>query len=90
MPIDIGSVVMPMSELTIEDTWFVAGMKGTGSNTIVADRVFVPDHRYASVPAGDQRALPHRAHRRGALSLGALPVLALILVGPLLGLGRAH
>jgi len=28
---------MPMSELTIEDTWFVAGMKGTGSNTIVTD-----------------------------------------------------
>ena len=51
VPIDIGTVVMPMSELTIEDTWFVAGMKGTGSNTIVADRVFVPEHRYVSVPA---------------------------------------
>ena len=49
-PIDIGSVIMPMSELTIEDTWFVAGMKGTGSNTVVADRVFVPEHRYVSVP----------------------------------------
>ena len=50
VPIDIGTVVMPMSELTIEDTWFVAGMKGTGSNTMVAERVFVPEHRYARCP----------------------------------------
>jgi alkylation response protein AidB-like acyl-CoA dehydrogenase len=35
----------PMSELEIEDTWFVAGMCGTGSNTLVAKDVFVPDHR---------------------------------------------
>ena len=38
----------PMSELEIEDTWFVAGMRGTGSNTLVAKDVFVPDHRVLS------------------------------------------
>jgi hypothetical protein len=27
---------VPMSEVEIEDTWFVAGMRGTGSNTLVA------------------------------------------------------
>ena len=89
VPIDIGTVIMPMSELTIEDTWFVAGMKGTGSNTMVADRVFVPEHRYVSVPAainGHYRT----EHTDEALYRSALlPVLALILVGPLLGLGRA-
>ena len=89
VPIDIGSVIMPMSELTIEDTWFVAGMKGTGSNTVVADRVFVPDHRYASVPAGIAGHYGTE-HTDEALYRSALmPVLALILVGPLLGLGRA-
>jgi 3-hydroxy-9,10-secoandrosta-1,3,5(10)-triene-9,17-dione monooxygenase len=88
-PIDVGSVIMPMSELTIEDTWFVAGMKGTGSNTVVADRVFVPDHRYASVPAGIAGHYGTE-HTDEALYHSALiPVLALILVGPLLGLGRA-
>lgn len=37
--------VVPMSEATIEDTWFTAGMAGSGSNTVVLDNVFVPDHR---------------------------------------------
>jgi alkylation response protein AidB-like acyl-CoA dehydrogenase len=88
-PLDIGTVVMPMSELSIEDTWFVAGMKGTGSNTVVAERVFVPEHRYMSMPAAiaGHYLTPHtdEALYRSAF----IPVLALILVGPLLGLGRA-
>jgi alkylation response protein AidB-like acyl-CoA dehydrogenase len=89
VPIDVGSVIMPMSELTIEDTWFVAGMKGTGSNTVVAENVFVPEHRYASVPAGIAGHYGTE-HTDEALYRSALiPVLALILVGPLLGLGRA-
>ncbi len=32
---------VPISELEIEDTWFVAGMCGTGSNTLVAKDVFI-------------------------------------------------
>jgi alkylation response protein AidB-like acyl-CoA dehydrogenase len=39
----------PISELEIEDTWFVAGMCGTGSNTLVANDVFVLDHRILSM-----------------------------------------
>jgi 3-hydroxy-9,10-secoandrosta-1,3,5(10)-triene-9,17-dione monooxygenase len=31
-----------VSELVIEDTWHAAGMKGTGSRTIVAQEVFIP------------------------------------------------
>jgi hypothetical protein len=30
------------------DTWFTAGLKGTGSNDIVVDEVFVPDRRSQS------------------------------------------
>ena len=48
--VDQGMAIIPMSELTIEDTWFVAGMKGSGSNTLVAENVFVPEHRIMSVP----------------------------------------
>jgi 3-hydroxy-9,10-secoandrosta-1,3,5(10)-triene-9,17-dione monooxygenase len=37
--------MIPARECTIRDTWFTAGMKGTGSNTIVTKDVFVPAPR---------------------------------------------
>jgi alkylation response protein AidB-like acyl-CoA dehydrogenase len=36
---------MPYSELEILDDWYVTGLAGTGSNTVVANEVFVPDRR---------------------------------------------
>ena len=59
--VDQGLALVPMRELTIEDTWFVAGMRGPGSNTLVARDVHVPEHRVISVPAAS-RPLRHRAH----------------------------
>jgi alkylation response protein AidB-like acyl-CoA dehydrogenase len=47
---NFGLSLMPMSELRIEDTWFMAGMKGTGSNTIVAKDAFVPEYRFLPYP----------------------------------------
>jgi alkylation response protein AidB-like acyl-CoA dehydrogenase len=37
--------LIPRSECSVRDTWFTAGMRGTGSNTIVTDDVFVPAGR---------------------------------------------
>ena len=39
------SVLIPRSDYEIDDTWFVAGLKGTGSKDIVVDAAFVPEHR---------------------------------------------
>ncbi len=36
---------IPRSDYEIRDTWFTAGMRATGSKTIVTDNVFVPDAR---------------------------------------------
>ncbi|MFE6778512.1 acyl-CoA dehydrogenase family protein [Streptomyces sp. NPDC057702] len=36
---------LPRDAFTIEDTWNPVGMRGTGSNTLVVDDVFVPAHR---------------------------------------------
>jgi alkylation response protein AidB-like acyl-CoA dehydrogenase len=84
--IDQGFAVIPMSDVTIEDTWYVAGMKGTGSNTIVADDVFIPDHRIMSVPplltADSPTPFKDEALYRPAL----IPVAVLALIGPQLGL----
>ncbi|MEJ2889636.1 acyl-CoA dehydrogenase family protein [Actinomycetospora aeridis] len=87
--VDQGLALVPMSDLTIEDTWFVAGMRGTGSNTLVARDVLVPEHRVISIPAaiGGRYATEHtdEALYRSAF----IPVAALVLAGPQLGLAQA-
>jgi 3-hydroxy-9,10-secoandrosta-1,3,5(10)-triene-9,17-dione monooxygenase len=38
--------LIPRGDYRIEDTWFVMGLHGTGSNDVIIDQpVFVPDHR---------------------------------------------
>jgi 3-hydroxy-9,10-secoandrosta-1,3,5(10)-triene-9,17-dione monooxygenase len=37
--------LIPRKDYTVRDTWFTAGMRATGSNTIVTDNVFVPRAR---------------------------------------------
>ena len=49
------SLLIPYSELTILDDWHATGMAGTGSNTTLAQEVFVPDHRV--LPIEDQTNL---------------------------------
>jgi alkylation response protein AidB-like acyl-CoA dehydrogenase len=41
--------LIPPGEYKIRDTWFMAGMQATGSNTIVTHDVFVPDTRVLSL-----------------------------------------
>ena len=40
--------LVPRSDFEIEDDWHVAGLKGTGTNTILVADAFVPDHRASS------------------------------------------
>ncbi len=47
---------LPITDVTVADVWHTAGMRGTGSNDVIVDDVFVPAHRIVSVPkvyAGD-------------------------------------
>lgn len=36
---------LPKPSFRVEDTWFTVGMRATGSNTLVVDDVFIPEHR---------------------------------------------
>lgn len=41
-----GFLLVPRTSYSIEDTWFVVGLAGTGSKTVVIDdELFVPEHR---------------------------------------------
>ncbi len=42
-------MLVPRSDLTIEDDWFVAGLCGTGSKDLILDDVFVPSHRCVGI-----------------------------------------
>jgi alkylation response protein AidB-like acyl-CoA dehydrogenase len=87
--VDQGLVLIPATDLTIEDTWFVAGMKSSGSNCLVADDVFVPEHRLLLVPPAIEGSYGSEHTRETFYRSAFVPVLALVLVGPQLGLGRA-
>jgi alkylation response protein AidB-like acyl-CoA dehydrogenase len=41
------AVVIPVADLAVERTWHMAGMRGTGSHTLVADDILVPADRVA-------------------------------------------
>lgn len=44
-PFDIVTLLVPRSDYRIDDVWDVIGLRGTASNDIVVDKVFVPEHR---------------------------------------------
>jgi alkylation response protein AidB-like acyl-CoA dehydrogenase len=88
--IDQGLALIPMADLEREDTWFVAGMKSSGSIGLIAKDVFIPGHRILSVPRAIEGDYPTEMRGQEPFYRSAfVAILALILVGPQLGLGRA-
>jgi 3-hydroxy-9,10-secoandrosta-1,3,5(10)-triene-9,17-dione monooxygenase len=45
---DMRLLLVPTSDIKQDDTWYCAGLRGTGSITAVLDNVFVPEHRTVS------------------------------------------
>ncbi|WP_089101901.1 acyl-CoA dehydrogenase family protein [Streptomyces hyaluromycini] len=81
--------LVPVAEVTVEDTWHVAGMAATGSNTVVADRVRVPAHRTLDMGAvlAGVYATRYEGEPRNAVAIASM--LALTVVAPMLGMARA-
>ncbi|WP_433281042.1 acyl-CoA dehydrogenase family protein [Pseudonocardia xinjiangensis] len=54
---DVRHALIPAADIVIEDTWDMAGMEGTGSDSFTVHDVFVPEYRTLPVPnlRGDQR-----------------------------------
>lgn len=82
-PVGVGMALMPFTDLQIDDTWFVAGMCGTASNTVVADHVVVPVSCIVLVSDASHEA----SEPADRWPVGS--VLALVLTGSLLGAARA-
>jgi hypothetical protein len=58
--------LVPCTEYSIDDTWDVIGLAGTGSKTLVLNDVFVPDYRmmtFADAAAGRSPGSRHYDNR---------------------------
>jgi alkylation response protein AidB-like acyl-CoA dehydrogenase len=67
----------------------MAGMKGTGSNTIVAKDVFVPEHRFLPYPQAFAGTYRTEFTDEVVYRVAFVPVTVLILAGAQLGVARA-
>ena len=80
-------VLMPKSDYTIQDTWFVSGVKASGSKDVHCDEVFVPDYRVMESRATFARNPPGAAinpeHYLYSQEFG--PYFGSSLLGPMLG-----
>jgi 3-hydroxy-9,10-secoandrosta-1,3,5(10)-triene-9,17-dione monooxygenase len=47
-PVDFRTFLLPIRDYVIDEVWDTVGLRGTGSNDIVVDDVFVPGHRSLS------------------------------------------
>ncbi|MEV4742561.1 acyl-CoA dehydrogenase family protein [Streptomyces sp. NPDC049555] len=86
--LDRGVALVPLAELTVEDTWHTVGMRGTGSHTLVADDVFVPGHRILSLTGALRGEYPTEFTDEALYRSAFVPVLSSVLVGPQLGMAR--
>ena len=72
---DVRVFFLRREEVTVLDTWHTHGMRGTGSNTVVVDRVAVPEHRTVSpfTPSRIDRPL-YRVPAFTIASTGSTPI----------------
>ncbi|WP_018897941.1 acyl-CoA dehydrogenase family protein [Rhizobium sp. 2MFCol3.1] len=88
---DIGLALVPLSEMKIEQSWDVIGMRGTASNTVVAEDVFVPSHRQLSFNAActGTAPTPYDVNEHPLYRSPFMPVFGLCLAASSVGLGKA-
>ena len=71
-------VIVPKADLVVDDTWFTLGLRGSGSKDLVAEDVFVPEHRSVPTKLLFDGESPHG--EGGETFFNRLPVLACLSV----------
>ncbi|MCI2418272.1 acyl-CoA dehydrogenase [Saccharopolyspora sp. K220] len=80
--------LVPMSELRVKDTWFTLGMRATGSNLLIGENVFVPDHRVLHRTPATRGVFPRERNATPRYRSALIPTLATFLIAPLLGMAE--
>ena len=89
-PVDGGDFLIPVTDIEVKNDWDVTGLRASGSNSVVAKDVFVPAHRYLSLPQAIGGVNPGSAHHGESrlYNSAIVPVLALGIVPAALGIAQ--
>ena len=88
--LDARFFLIPAGQFRIEDTWFAAGLRGTGSKDLVVEDAYAPAHRtlpFIDVARG--RAPGSAVNTSPLFRLPIIPTLAMAMGGPALGLAES-
>jgi alkylation response protein AidB-like acyl-CoA dehydrogenase len=80
-------VVLPRTDVRVDDVWFTAGMRATGSNVVYVDDRFVPAHR--TIPARTLLDSVESPDGDGLANVPVASVLCLVASAPALGAAEA-
>ena len=82
-------LMLPRRDYRIDDTWFVVGLRGTGSKDIVVDEAFVPHHRAVSMNDVREGCTPGRAvHDTPNYRVPMRSILSFTLAASVLGMAQ--
>ncbi|MEV7976714.1 acyl-CoA dehydrogenase family protein [Streptomyces sp. NPDC086519] len=86
---EVRYALMSTADLTIEDTWYIAGMAGTGSNTYIANDLFVPSGFTLDLDTFMGRKFPSWLPEEPGYRAPLATVACLAIVGPIMGMAEA-
>lgn len=88
-PAGLRFFALPIGEVKVEDTWYVDGMAGTGSNDIVIEDAFVPEDRSVAIfDLVEGRGHGAALHPSPLYRTPMIPILQLAASMPIVGQAR--
>ena len=83
-------LMLPSTDCRIDDTWFVVGLRGSGSKDVVVDGAFVPRHRAVSMNVVREGCTPGRAiHGAPNYRIPMRSILSFTLSASVLGMAQS-
>jgi 3-hydroxy-9,10-secoandrosta-1,3,5(10)-triene-9,17-dione monooxygenase len=84
---DVRLALVPASDIIIKDTWDMAGMRGTGSDSFTIRDAFVPEYR--TLPAGKMSGSDQRWQEGERVYHASVPSwLGISIAGPVIGMAQ--
>jgi 3-hydroxy-9,10-secoandrosta-1,3,5(10)-triene-9,17-dione monooxygenase len=80
--------LVPRSDYEIVDTWFVSGLRGTGSKDVHVEQAFVPEHRVGAIMGAVTGSRAFELHGRPSYLLPPMSLLPFTLCSPLVGMAQ--